>query len=102
MNTRTLRTCALAALPLILALLGCAVTGVTKPANPPTATPTPARPSVHEVAQTTTLNGGQTGPVTATCPQGEVALGGGWSVPTQQARVFAATLSGNTWSVSAL
>jgi hypothetical protein len=54
------------------------------------------------VAQTTTLNSGDSGPVSATCPQGEVALGGGWNVPTQQARVFAARLNGNTWSLSAL
>jgi hypothetical protein len=91
-------------LTLLLALLGCALSGgqFTKPANPPTATPTPARPSVHEVAQTTTLNGGNTGPTTATCPQGEFALGGGWSVPAQRARVFAAVLNGDTWAVSVL
>jgi len=89
--------------PLVLALLGCALnTQVTKPANPPTATPTPARPTVHEVARTAILNGGDTGPVVATCPQGEVALGGGWSVPTQGARVFAAMANSAAWSVSAL
>ena len=106
MNTRLTRTIVISALPLIIALLGCALADgqVTKPANPPTATPgkAPLSPAVHEVAQTTTLNGGNTGPVTATCPQGEVALGGGWNVPTQQARVFAATLNGNSWSISAL
>ncbi len=105
LNPPLMRSIAITALPLILALLGCAVTGVqtTRPAaTPPIATPTPARPSVHEVAQTATLNGGNTGPVTATCPAGEIALGGGWNVPTQQARVFAATLNGNTWSLSVL
>jgi hypothetical protein len=45
--------------------------------------------------------GGSIAPATATCPQGEVALGGGWNVPPATARVFAATLSGNTWFVSA-
>lgn len=101
MNTRLTRTIAVSALPLIIALLGCAVTGGQ--ATGPVATPPrPLAPSVHEVAQTTTLNGGNTGPVSATCPQGEVALGGGWNVPTQQARVFAATLNGNTWSLSVL
>ena len=107
MSARMLKTSAISTLPLLLALLGCALSGVSdpqtyKPANPPTATPLAPQPSIHEVAQTTTLNGGSAGPVTATCPQGEVALGGGWDVPTQQARVFSATLNGATWSVSAL
>jgi streptogramin lyase len=76
------------------------------PAVPPTATVTatphkaPATPSVHEVAHTTNLAGGSTGSVEATCPEGERALGGGWSVPAAQARVFAARESGGAWSVS--
>jgi hypothetical protein len=58
--------------------------------------------STHEVAQTTTLVGGQTGPVVATCPQGELALSGGWNIPTQNARVFAARVVNNGWAVSVL
>jgi hypothetical protein len=82
-------------------------TATHAPTEPPrstptkTATPKPPVPSVHAVAHTTTLYGGQTGPVTASCPQGEFALGGGWSAPSQHAHVFAARLiSGATWSVS--
>ena len=102
MNTRLTRTIAVSALPLIMALLGCAVSRWLRPPGPSRRPRDLWRPSVHEVAQTTTLNGGNTGPVSATCPQGEVALGGGWNVPPQQARVFAATLNGNTWSLSVL
>ncbi|HLY30527.1 MAG TPA: hypothetical protein VKQ36_05840, partial [Ktedonobacterales bacterium] len=61
----------------------------------------PAGPWVHEVAQTTTLYGYNTGPVTAACPQGQVALGGGWKVATQGVHVFAAYLVGNAWDVFA-
>jgi hypothetical protein len=92
MDTRLLRRGALATLPLLIALLGCALSDIqTSAASPP--------PTTHEVAQTTTLPYGATGPATATCPQGEIALGGGWSVP-QNKRVFATKLSGNAWSVS--
>jgi hypothetical protein len=70
------------------------------PTHVPTATPTPMKPSIHEVAHTTTLYGGSTDPATATCPSGERALGGGWNAPPQGARVFAATLSGSSWAVS--
>jgi hypothetical protein len=64
----------------------------------PSAAPTTG-PSVHEVAQTTMLTRATLVTASATCPQGEFALGGGWDVPTQ-ARVFAAQLNGNTWTVS--
>jgi streptogramin lyase len=81
-----------------------AVPTTPAPGSEPTVTPSPykapATPSVHEVAQTTTLLGGDTGPALATCPAGERALGGGWSVPTSQARVFAARRTGDAWSVS--
>jgi hypothetical protein len=57
---------------------------------------------VHEVARTTTFSVGSIVPATASCPDGEVALGGGWSVPAYNAHVFAAQLtSSTTWSVSA-
>jgi hypothetical protein len=100
MNTRILRHGALATLPLLLALLGCGLNtaqGRTLPVVIVTVTVPPA-PTIHEVAQTTTLPYDNTGPATATCPAGEVALGGGWSVPKNK-RVFATKLSGNTWSV---
>jgi hypothetical protein len=105
MSTRLTRTIAISALPLIVALLGCAITDaqVTKSADPPTATPGKAvfAPTIHQVAQTTTLPYDRTGPATATCPAGEVALGGGWSVPQNRInRVFAAKATGNAWSVS--
>jgi hypothetical protein len=103
MNTRLLRRGALATLPLLVALLGCALADVQTPGASTTKVPiNKLTPAVHEVAQTATLTGGNTGPVTATCPQGQIALGGGWSVPTQQARVLAAKLSGASWSVTAL
>jgi hypothetical protein len=101
MNTRLTRTIAISALPLIIALLGCALT-TTQDANPPTATPAkaPLSPSVHEVAQATTLPYSNTGPATATCPPGELALGGGWSMPQSRTnRVLAAKATGNAWSV---
>ena len=59
----------------------------------------PLVPSVHEVARTTILTGTSTGPARVSCPAGEVALGGGWDVPSGN-RVFAAILDGNTWAVS--
>lgn len=55
--------------------------------------------STHEVAQTVTVGSTRPDYATANCPQGEVALGGGWSVPSQNVRVFKALLTGNTWSV---
>jgi hypothetical protein len=42
----------------------------------------------------------QTGPVVATCPQGELALSGGWDIPSNGARVFAAKVVNNGWAVS--
>lgn len=69
----------------------------------PTHTPTPksSTPSLHQVSKTTTLYGGDTGPATVSCPTGELALGGGWSVSAQTVQVLATYLDGNTWKVSA-
>lgn len=103
---------------------GCAVGTASAPsqgqAPRPTIGPnkTPPGSSVHEVAQTTSLAGTSVGPATATCPQGEVALGGGWELPSpasggsihplrierasvslEGARVYKALLTGNTWAV---
>jgi hypothetical protein len=64
----------------------------------PTTTPAPLIPAIRQVAHSATLNGTSTGPVSVSCPQGSIALGGGWTVPTAN-RVFKALLSGNTWSV---
>jgi hypothetical protein len=77
-----------------------------------------AVPSVHEVAQTTTLAGTSVGPAMATCPPGAVALGGGWELPSpargapvrqlrnvavsvslEGPRVYKALLTGTTWAV---
>lgn len=103
---------------------GCAVStsGTTSQGQAPRPTigsgKPPAAPSVHEIAQTTTLAGTSVGPATATCPQEEVALGGGWELPSpapggsihplrnevlsvslEGARVYKALLTGNSWAV---
>src|SRR6185437_11977824 len=46
----------------------------------PTATPVPAKPSVHQVSNQVTLSGTSTGPVNASCPSGELALSGSWGL----------------------
>ena len=56
--------------------------------TPPSAEPTSTTfivcclsilPSVHEVVHQVTLSGTDVGPVTASCPSGEIALSGGWA-----------------------
>lgn len=95
----------LVVLTLLLPLSGCSAVGAQLRAFPgPAQQVTPsvaatAGPSVHEIAQTTMLTRATIITASATCPQGEFALGGGWDVPTQ-ARVFAAQLNRNTWTVS--
>jgi hypothetical protein len=65
----------------------------------PTATTGPI--SIHEVAATALLVGGNTSQVTASCPAGELALSGGWDLSRPAgARVYAAKIVGNSWVVS--
>jgi len=55
---------------------------------------------VHQVSLTVTPTTPYTSRFSVSCPQGEIALGGGWDMP-QSARVVAAQISGaNTWTVS--
>ena len=104
-RTSSLAVVTLVILTLLLPLAGCSAVGAQLRASPgPAQQVTPsaamtAGPSVHEVAQTTMLARATLVTASATCPQGEFALGGGWDVPAQ-ARVFAAQLNGNTWTVS--
>jgi hypothetical protein len=44
------------------------------------------------------LTGGSVGPVTATCPAGQVALGGGWAT-SGYGNVYNSSRSGNSWQV---
>jgi hypothetical protein len=89
-----LRTVRFAALALLLALGGCTQTALPPAPTPTTSSPS-TLPSVHEVAQTTVVQSGTIATATATCPQGEYALGGGWNVPAHGARVLASYSSGH-------
>lgn len=92
------------AIPPVISRVTPAATISVNKTVPPAATPTRKQlrptPAIQEIAHSTTLYNDSTGPATATCPQGEYALGGGWHVPNQDARVFAALASGSTWAVS--
>jgi hypothetical protein len=107
-TTRRLPAVLASALALLLALLGCAVaSGQTSgaPTTPGASTPTATSaalsgPAVHQVSLTVTPTTPYTSRFSVSCPQGEIALGGGWDMP-QSARVVAAQItSANTWSVS--
>jgi hypothetical protein len=58
-------------------------------------------PSVHQVASQGTLSGTSVGPAVATCPSGEIALSGGWSIPAHAgAFVYSsARASVRSWAV---
>ncbi len=80
----------------------------TPPSAAPTATATTfivccltLAPSVHEVVKQVTLAGTDTGPVTVSCPSGEVALSGGWATTNRSDLfVFNSTRSGTgSWQV---
>ncbi|HEX3270190.1 MAG TPA: hypothetical protein VHR15_06045 [Ktedonobacterales bacterium] len=107
-TTRRLPAILASALALLLALLGCAVASgqtsgatTTPGASTPTATSAPTSgPAVHQVSLTVTPTTPYTSRFSVSCPQGEIALGGGWDMP-QSARVVAAQItSATTWSVS--
>ena len=67
--------------------------------TPPTIKRLPQTPTITEYAQTATVFGLLNGTVSATCPLGAYALGGGWAFAGQSARVFGAAVSGNSWVV---
>lgn len=105
-RTSSLAVVTLVVLTLLLPLAGCSAVDAqlrgepTGPAQQVTPSPAVAgKPSVQEIAQTTMLTSATTDTFSTTCPQGAFALGGGWAVPTQT-RVFAAQVTGKTWTVS--
>jgi hypothetical protein len=73
---------------------------VPLPTTPPTPTPLPGpTPYTHLVyAQRTLTGGSDVGPVTATCPAGQIALGGGWAT-SGYGNVYNSSQSGNGWQV---
>lgn len=128
MDTWKVKAITIMALALLGAMSGCAAgsagasSSISSGQAPrPTIGPNnPPGARMHEVARITTIAGTGVGPATATCPQGEIALGGGWELPSpasggstqsasapatgasvslEGARVFKAALTGDTWSV---
>ncbi len=119
--TRFLATAVLGMLVASCATVGGSSTSTAPGIQHPTVGPiNPPPPSfaVHEVAQTTALLGTSAGPASASCPSGELALGGGWQLPSpsgsisiqpdrrtvaqptlEGARVYKAVVQGSTWSV---
>lgn len=58
-------------------------------------------PSVHQVVSQATLSGSSVGPVVASCPLGEIALSGGWSIPPHAGALVysSARYSTGSWGV---
>ena len=84
------------------ATMGSSTGTTTSTGAPPTPASAPP-PSVHQVFQAKTLASAQIGPVTATCPSGELALSGGWATsPSLGAYpvVFKSSRNGSAgWSI---
>jgi hypothetical protein len=59
-----------------------------------------AGPSIQQVDAVTTIHGGSTGSVTAACPAGTVATGGGFNVNTD-VLVYTQAKNGNGWTAVA-
>ncbi|HEV2235547.1 MAG TPA: hypothetical protein VGR57_02700 [Ktedonobacterales bacterium] len=97
---------------LLMVVLGCAsgtsvvnTLPVVTPAGnhlpvDPTATSGPI--AIHEVAASATMLGDSPLQVVATCPAGELGISGGWDMSRQGARVYAAMMAGDSWTVSFL
>jgi hypothetical protein len=97
--TATSSTGPVATLPPPVTTTPVAPTPIPLPTTPPTATPLPTpAPYTHLVYAQQNLTGGSVGPVTATCPAGQVALGGGWAT-SGYGNVYSSSRSGNSWQV---
>ena len=58
-------------------------------------------PYVHQVVSQATLSGTSVGPVVATCPSGEFALSGGWSIPAHAGAFVSSSVRASvaSWAV---